>query len=33
MSSGIAINLMGGLTKTHTHSLASVPGSLGGIWE
>ena len=28
MSSGVAINLMGGLTKTHTHSLASVPGSL-----
>ena len=33
MSSGVAINLMGRLTKTHTHSLVSVPGSLGGIWE
>ena len=24
MSSGVAINLMGGLTKTHIHSLVSV---------
>ena len=32
MSSGVAINLMGGLTKLHTHSLASEPGSLVVRW-